>query len=380
MKRCLSVLLIVPLLSGCWSSRSIEELNIIVGSAIDKAENGKFSSTLQYVVPGAIQTNKGAGAMGTKPYLNITEKGVSLEPIGWETTLKKEGFIFGAHQKSIVVASDVARELNLEELMDLHYRDMDIRGSAIVFIAKDKAKETLELSDRGIPALRLHDIATQQLTTRLLKPVTLTDTFAKLASGTSFLMQQIVKTPKGHIKFDSAAVIKGKSGKMIGTFSKKEIEGYNWLTGDSRGGAVKAYQSENEHPIFYEIKSLKSKITPTVMDGRISFNVLITSDGRVAEYWNPNERPAFENKNLKRIEKAAEKEVERLVGNVIQKMQKEYKVDVAGFGNQLRIHYPRLWNEVKGNWDKTFSEVSITYQADLSIKDYGMIGKKNTRN
>jgi spore germination protein len=167
---------------------------------------------------------------------------------------------------------------------------------------------------------------------------------------------------------------------MIGTFNKKEIEGINWLTGDSKSGVVKAYQSEKEHPIFYQIKTLKSKIIPNVNNGRISFSVLISSDGRIAEYYNPHERPAFENKNVRRIERAAEKEVERLVGKVVKKMQEQYEVDVAGFGNQLRIHYPRLWNEVKGNWDKTFREAKITYRADLTIQDYGMIGKKNTQN
>jgi spore germination protein len=379
MRKFLSGLLLVPLLSGCWSSKPIEDLNIIVGSAVDKEEDGKISSTLQYVVPGALQTNKSGGASTIKPYVNITEKGVSLEPIGWESTLKKEGFIFGAHQKTIVVASDVAKKFDLEELTDLHYRDVDIRGSAFVFIAKGRANDTLEMEDTSIPALHINEIANQQLTTRLLKPVTLSNMFAKLESSTSFLMQQIVKTEKGEVKLNGAAVIKGKTGKMIGTFNKKEIEGINWLTGESKSGVVKAYDSSKERPIFYEIKTLKSKITPKVTDGRISFSVLITSDGRIAEYWNPHELPTFENKNVKRIERMAEKEVNRLVGKVVKKMQHEYKVDVAGFGNQLRIHYPRVWNEVKGEWDKTFSEAKITYETDLSIKDYGMIGKKNTR-
>jgi hypothetical protein len=28
-------------------------------------------------------------------------------------------------------------------------------------------------------------------------------------------------------------------------------------------------------------------------------------------------------------------------------MQKEYKVDVGEFGNQLRIHYPKVWEKEK---------------------------------
>lgn len=57
-------------------------------------------------------------------------------------------------------------------------------------------------------------------------------------------------------------------------------------------------------------------------------------------------------------------------------MQKEYKVDVAGFGNQLRIKRPRVWMRVKDNWDQTFSEVPINYDVKLMIKDYGTSGSR----
>ena len=50
---------------------------------------------------------------------------------------------------------------------------------------------------------------------------------------------------------------------------------------------------------------------------------------------------------MKRAEKTAEEEGNRLVNNVGEKMQKDYQVDVAGFGNRLRIEHPRVWEKVK---------------------------------
>lgn len=367
------------LLTGCWSSKNIEDLNIIIGSSVDREEDGKISSTLQYVVPQALSAGKNGGASQSKPYFNISDKGVSLEPIGWETTLKKEGIIFGAHQKIIIIGENLAREINLEEVMDLFYRDSDIRGSALVFIAKGKANKTLELKDTTIiPATHIAEIANQQLTTRLLKPLTLTKAFGIMEGGTSFLLQRLVAT-KGEVKFDGAAIIKGKKNTMIGVFNKKELEGINWLTGDSIGGAVKAYNQETDHPVFYQVISMKSRIEPNVKGDNISFHVNIESEGRIAEYWNKYAKPAFDNKNVKKIEKDAEKEVIRLVEHVVKKMQEEYQVDVAGFGNQLRIKYPRVWEKVKGDWDQKFSEIPIDYTVKLTIKDFGMIGKKKIK-
>jgi spore germination protein len=55
-------------------------------------------------------------------------------------------------------------------------------------------------------------------------------------------------------------------------------------------------------------------------------------------------------------------------------MQQNYKVDVAGFGNELRIEHPSVWKKVKADWDQTFSEVPITYSVDLTITEYGSAG------
>ncbi|MEH6938277.1 Ger(x)C family spore germination C-terminal domain-containing protein, partial [Bacillus sp. JJ664] len=68
-----------------------------------------------------------------------------------------------------------------------------------------------------------------------------------------------------------------------------------------------------------------------------------------------------------------------IVENVMKKTQKELKVDVVGFGNQLRIQEPRLWNKIKNHWDEDFSKASIHYKVDLTIKDYGMLGSKNNK-
>ena len=75
--------------------------------------------------------------------------------------------------------------------------------------------------------------------------------------------------------------------------------------------------------------------------------------------------------NLKKEEKAIEKEVKHLVHHVTKKIQKEYQVDIAGFGNQLRIKHPRTWEKVKKDWDRTFSKVPIKYHINVTIQDYG---------
>lgn len=370
--------LLLLLLTGCWSSKPIEDLNIIVGSAVDKDKGRKIRSTLQYVVPQVLSSKKDGGASQGKPYLNVSEKGPSPEPIGWKTTLKKEGYIFGAHQKIIVIGAELAREVNLEELLDLYYRDVDIRGSTLVFISKGKASTTLETQEPNIiPSLKIAEIAGEHLTMKLLKPVTLTNILGKMDGGASFLLQQI-DAKKGKVKFEGAAVINGKSKKMIGSFNEDELEGINWITAENQTGSIKAYDEQKEQPIYYEVESIKSHIKPIVNGEQISFKVDIESEGRISEYWDPYEKPVYKNKNIKKIERVAGQNVKHLMEKVVAKMQKEYKADVVGFGNQLRIKNPKVWDKVKDDWDQKFSKIPVQFTVNLNIKDYGMVRKKNT--
>lgn len=368
------------LLTGCWSNKPIEELNIIVGSSIDKEKNQQIKSTLQYVVPEAMANKAGGGGAPTqKPYINVSAVANSLEPAGWETTLKREGIIFGPHQKTVIISEELAREAKLRQLTDLYYRDIDIRGSTHIFIAKGRADQTLETKELNvIPSLRISEIATQTFTTELLSNTTLMKIWGFMNSGTSFLLQML-DTTAGEVAFSGAAVIEGKSTKVIGTLNKEDIQGINWITGEGKGGYVKAYDKPSDKPTYYQIESMKSTIKPHVKGKKISFDVTMESEGRISEYWNPHFQEAFNNKNVKDIEKVAEKEVQRLAEQVMKKTQKEYKVDVVGFGNQLRIKHPKLWEKKKDHWDEEFSKVPITYHVDLTIKDYGMIGKKKSK-
>ncbi|WP_342601828.1 Ger(x)C family spore germination protein [Peribacillus sp. FSL E2-0159] len=383
----LSVLLLLSL-TGCWSSHEIEEQSLGIGVAFDKGkksniekelneqEEGKdlITSTYQLITPQvASSTTKQAGPQ-KKSYVNVSETGNSVLQMARELSLRSEQPITGHHMKVIVIGEDLARSFNLEQLLDQVFRDNDIRPSCIVLFSKGRASNTLETKAAGeIPAFRLVGIVDNAYrTTRILPPMSLNKLDGKIKSESSFLLQNVISV-NGEVKFAGAAIIKGKTNKMTGFLNEEELEGVTWITGKGKGGLVKSFDKETGQLIVYDIESMKSSIKPRVKGNNISFDVNIESEGRLSENWVVSGNP-FKNEFLKKAEKASEKEVKRLVRNVVEKMQKEYRVDVAGFGNRLRIEHPRVWKKVKKDWDQTFSEIPINYHVKLTIKDYGTSG------
>ncbi|MGG1365664.1 Ger(x)C family spore germination protein [Priestia megaterium] len=386
----LSVFLLVPL-TGCWSSHEIEERSLGVGVALDKgkesmiekefdeqgggyARKNLITSTYQLITPQVASSTTKQGGPQQKSYVNVSETGDSAFQMLRELSLRSNTPLTSPHMKVMVIGEALARSYSLEQLVDQSLRDNDFRPSCLMFISKGRASDTLESKTPGeIPAFRLSAMVENSYrTTRILPPMPLIKLESKIQSRSSFLLQNVVSA-NGEIKFAGAAIIKGKTNKMIGFLNEEELDGLTWITGKGKGGLVKSFDEKTGQLIVYEIESMKSHIEPYVKGNSISFNVHIESEGRLSENWVVSGNP-LKNQFLQKVQKNSENKVKHLVRNTVEKMQKEYKVDVAGFGNQLRIKRPRVWMRVKANWDQTFSEVPINYDVKLMIKDYGASG------
>ncbi|WP_438285298.1 Ger(x)C family spore germination protein [Bacillus toyonensis] len=375
-------MLVLLFLTGCWSSKEIEELSLTAGIALDKGKESTIEKeveeeeypkrnliTATYQIISSQAQSKGNGQQ--KRYINVSETGDSIHQIVREFSLKRENQMFSAHLKNIVISDSLVRTYSLEQLLEQYLRDNEVRLSCMILISKGPAREVLESKKNGeIPAFQLTGIAdNRNRTTRILPPVSLTKLEGKMRSGSSFLLQNVASI-NGETKFAGAAVIKGKTKKLIGFLNEHELEGLIWINGRRKGGVVKTFDRKSRKLIIYEIKSIKSKIIPHVNGDKISFDVNIESEGRLSENWMQSEKD-FENEFLKKEEKAVEKEVKHLVHHVTEKIQKKYQVDIAGFSNQLRIKNPRTWEKVKKDWDRTFSKVPIKYHVNVTIEDYG---------
>ncbi|MEC3609242.1 Ger(x)C family spore germination protein [Bacillus glycinifermentans] len=385
--RFLSAILLL-FLTGCWSNHEIEERGLTFGMGFDKGKEtslekkfdkaggyypkkDRITITYQYVNE---QAAGGSGGTGQKSYINVYETGDSVQQITTEIALRK-GPVYGSHLKVIVIAADLLRTYSFDELLDQPLRDDEIRPSSIVLVTRGRARDTLELKETGeMPAFHLRKIVENAYQAKkILPPVTLAKMMGKMRAGTSYLIQNVASA-EGEVKYAGAAAINGKTNKLIGFLNEHDLDGVMWIIGQGRGGTVKSYDPKTKKLLALSVESINSKIKPIVKGNRIAFQVHITSEGHLAEKWSAAEK-AFDNKFLERTERKSAQTVKKLAEKATRKMQKEYKADLAGFGNELRIKHPRLWDKLKNNWDERFTEIPITIHVQFTIKDYGTLGQ-----
>jgi spore germination protein len=370
-------------MSGCWSSVEVEERGFGVGVAFDIAEASEnkestdslkkdlLTVTYQLINPNPTSQDNGEAVSGRKPYNNISQTGDSIHQIVRELARENEHPVFMPHLKVLVVSEEILKTLSLDEILDFHFRDNEVRLSTLAFVSSGKAYETLRTNQNDtFPAFRLLDISGNEYrTTKLLTPVPLAKLIGKMHSGSSFLLQNVVSS-NGEVKFSGAAVIDGKTNKCLGFLNEEELEGYTWFTGEGEGGVIRTLDKETDQIVIFEVDEMESSITSTIDGAQIAFDVSIKAEGMLSESWIDSEE-AIDNEFIKRIEKEIEETVAQLVTGVLEKTQQEYEVDVMGFGEHLRINHPKVWEEMKDDWDQTFSDVPITSNVTVKIVDYG---------
>ncbi|QED46749.1 Ger(x)C family spore germination protein [Cytobacillus dafuensis] len=373
------------ILTGCFSSEEIEDRAFNIGVAIDKVDDDAkemdsqkrgatyekknvLKVTFQYM--NTVSAKPEAKGGGKKQYINVSEIGDSNHQMIREVALKQENPIMFHHTKVIIINANVLKVNKMTEVLDLYLRDNELRPTCLLLVSSGPAKDALETKlPEIIPSFRLIGIIDNDYrSNKILPPMPLAKLEGKMHSGSSYLLQNVF-SDHGDIKFSGGVIIDGKTNLLRGKITEDEVTGINMITGETKGGLIKAREEKSGKVIIYEIKSLKTKIIPHVNRNKISFDIKIKSEGTLTETWGiPKEsEKAF----IKNAEKLIEQQTRKIIKKTLNTTQKKYRVDVADFGNQLSISHPHIWKKVKNNWDSTFSEIPINYSIQIKINDYG---------
>ncbi|KON69077.1 hypothetical protein AKG34_09970 [Peribacillus butanolivorans] len=362
------MILLIPLLSGCWDSHNIEELSLVVGEGIDKSKkNDEIKLTHQILVPPgtSVQENQ-----GQQKYKNITVSAKTLHE-AIRDSLLITNTILTNHQRILIINEDVLKDIPMEAIINMFIRDNSIRRSCLVLLTKKPTKEILGNSEADdIPSNVIFELKdNEKRTNKILPPLTLGQASASLQSDGSFAIQA-VDIKGGKLILDGAGVI--KNSKLVGVMSADDIASLNWLNGTVKGGIIEA--SHHGDPFSVEvIKRTRRKITTELNGEHLTINISIGYTGRLSEDWYTKEN-SFKESYFKDAERVTEDKVEQDVEKIIGKLQHDYKTGVAGLYRYVENQHPKFWKKNKKKWDEVFSKADINYHIDIRIIDFGSKG------
>ncbi|MCH7320473.1 Ger(x)C family spore germination protein [Solibacillus sp. MA9] len=386
MKKCMLVLLILsPILMGCWDKRELNELGITLAIGIDKVED-EYQVTVQVVVPSEITMKTGTGR---SPVTLFQENGKTVYEAFRKITKSSPRKIYPGHLRMLVLGEDLAEE-GIAKSLDLLSRDRELRSDFFVAIAKDMtAEEVLNVSTpiESIPANKMFNtLQTSEASWAATNGIKLDELIASMtSSGREAVLTGILVTgdqekgsskqnvesitPSARIKYDELAVF--KKDKLVGWLTEREGRGYNDIVNEVQS-SVTTISCPEEGKATIEIIQMDSKMKGKINNGEPEVDVNIKVKGNVGEVEcqiNLNDQ-----KTIVELEKITEKEMEEIINQAIETVQKQYKSDIFGFGEAIHRSNPKEWKKMKEQWNEKFPELTANVKVDVELVHTGTVG------
>src|SRR5699024_5546290 len=155
---------------------------------------------------------------------------------------------FYGHLKVLIFSKELAEQKNImASITDLFIRNIQMRRSIKVVIAEGNAKDVLGIGEitEKTPANFINMTLERNANTlEMVNDVRLGRFQSKLLDEKNYVLI-LIKNENEKIHTEGAAVFNGKEDKLIGTLSKKEVEGFNLITQRNKDGTIKVVVDDN---------------------------------------------------------------------------------------------------------------------------------------
>ncbi|NLI91422.1 MAG: Ger(x)C family spore germination protein [Peptococcaceae bacterium] len=361
--------------SGCVNRREVDKLGLLGVIAVDHVDN-QTVVTMEVTKPRRLT---GGGTAAKEPYVIVQTRGDSFFDAVRNATNKFDRKIFLSTCRIFIISETTAKK-GIAEILDLWCRDHEGRESDYILIAKDtEASGILGISGGvdDVPSQYLTDLIRANSASSKSVAKRIYDFIEEYYSDgiqPTLGVAQIEKKAKPVEKKNSETLLEGtavfKKDKMVGYLDGLETRALNFIKGKVKSGIIVTPSTEENKYDSVEIIKAKSKMDVSIQDKSPLLHVIITVNGMLGE--DQSSEDISDLMVMKQLEKSAEEVVKKQVQNVIEKAQKEYGLDIFGFGLVVHRKYPDQWKKMKDNWDGTFSESNIQVEVKVNISRTGL--------
>lgn len=393
----LVLLLVLPLLAGCWNKMEIEEGAYVLALGVDEGRGGSLAITVVIAKPRALAGKEG-GSPEEPPVLITT---VEAPGIAAATNIL-HGYIGRRvqfhHVQAVFVHEQLAREKGLV-FLDEVARFRQLRETAFLIVTREPAAEFLQ---RVAPELDINPIKfIEQLTyhtrtsgtlpsasqissfiallnAEYQEPIAYYAALSAEESGSETISPEresqieagvLPRSGGPAVEMIGAAVFRGR--RMVGVLNGEEVRALLVLQNRFQGAfdAVPDPGDPDEFIILHVSRGRPTRIFVDRLGEKPSIRAYITLEAEVVgvpsgiDYALPDRQDE--------LEQAIGQHVLQTMERLIEKTQR-WESDVAGFGRHAVSAFPTVQTWEAYNWPRRYAEAEITATVDVRLRRFGL--------
>lgn len=369
-------LLVLLLTTGCWDRTEVNDIAIVMAAAIDKDKEGyRVSVMIPLVGNMGGASGGGGGSGGDRPYTIDSDTGRTIREAGDRLQARMSRRLFYGHRKVLLVGEELAKE-NIPDTLDIAARLAENRLTSFMAVTKGNAYEMLNAAPKleRFPAEALREL----LKSDGMIKIQVKDAAHQLnEKGKDAILPyvEVVKS-KGSHKPNEEIQLSGfaytREGKMIGVTREDETIGIRWLSRSSFKPYLETVETDNGL-VSVTIRRGKCTIKPYLSGGSLQYRVEAVGEGTILEAMDNKE---YEHKNsVELLEQRLESKIAEEI-KAVERLVKERRTDIPGFGLLLSRAYPALWKrEWSSKWPAALEDAQLHAKVNIVINRTGMFSK-----
>lgn len=380
MKRIKFLILLLPLLSGCYNYRELNELGITTAVSIDYKDNNF------YVIAEVINPIKqqDASSSNNSPFVNYNSSSSSLQDAFRKVVLESPRQLYAAQLEIIVLSEEVVNN-HLEEVLEYFARDPESRTEIKIIVAKteDSTKaitlQTLLTSLSSSNIIKSLDLQSKVL--GISYPVTLNELLnmyidpyleVVLPSMTLYGNYEIgdekenitTSSPKAIVKIDGSTIT--KDNKILGYLDLEESKILNLINGKLKETIIKMNYYDGY--IIFEPNRIKVSRELDIKNNIIKIDISGYSKTKEIQSNIDLKDP----KEVEKLNKALNMELEKKITDTFNSIREKYDTDVFGFQElYYRTNY-KYFKENCTNWyEDIYPKIKLEVKANVRLYEKG---------
>lgn len=382
------------LLTGCWDSTELNDVSIVTGMAIDPGKEKKYKLTVGYV--NASQLSPQEPSQGA-PVSIMSLEGNSLPEIAVRMNVGVSRKLVFSHTRSLYINEEVAKKEGVGSFLDSLERSPQFRNDFNILITKGHAAE--KFTTINDPVEKVPSLKVQKQIKSILKGwggdprVRLTDFIDAIVShGRSPVASSVIikgNAEKGknvesnmsieapaRILLDGIAVF--KKDKLLGYLSLDDTRNYLWTQKLESTMVTVPCAKEGDDVkdrIYFDlvITNNKSKIETYYKGNQPHLKVDIYSEARLNSMQCKDDLTKKE--TYIELEKKSSEYTAAMIESTIKKVQKEFGLDIFGFGEALHRQNYKKAKEVEDKWNEEFTRADVEVNVHLALRRSGVRNK-----
>lgn len=380
MKKIKYIILLLPLLSGCYNYRELNELGITTAVSIDYKDNN-FILIAEVINPIKQQD---VSASNNSPFVNFTSVAPSIQEAFRNTVLESPRQLYLSQLEIILVSEEIINN-HLEEFLEFFSREPETRTEIKVIIAKTDEStkgitiqslltnfsssnilESLEVQNKLLGLTQ--EVTINELLNMYLDPNLEIVLPSMILYGSSDIGDEkeniTTSIPKTMVKVGTTSVI--KDGKILGYLSEEESKTVNLINGNLTKTILKIPYEDGY--VVFEPNRIKTKQKLDIKDNKITIE--ISGFSKIKEFHT--------NKNIKNMKTVEElnkhfnKEIENMIKDNFNQIREKYNTDMFGFQELYYRTDHKYFKKYCSNWyETTFPNIELEVKSNIKLYEKG---------